>query len=305
MTKPYDERRLEVAVAFGQGKNGAEGFKTYEMPKNLRIQAEVDVVGGASMGSCTIRIFGLELPIMNLMNTLGLNHQRERWNQVQLRAGDSDGMSTVFMGDIQEAWMEFNAAPDTCLIITSLGGKRAGLVPTKPTSYEGDVDVVTVMADLAEKADLNFQNWGVEGIKLRHPYFSGSARDQIIAVAQEAHIEHFIDGDGIRQTLNIWPKNGSRTDSIPVISPENGMRGYPAMAGDARVAVSCLFRPGISFRSKFKIKGSVIDGANRTWTAIGIRHDLASETPDGPWFTLIQGYSDQQEEPATPASANP
>jgi len=47
------------------------------------------------------------------------------------------------------------------------------------------------------------------------------------AVKEEANIETFLN-DGVPKTLIIWPKGGSRGGSIPLVSRDTGMIGYPS-----------------------------------------------------------------------------
>ena len=92
----------------------------------------------------------------------------------------------------------------------------------------------------------------------------------------------FVD-DG---TLAIWPAGGARGGSIPLISPQTGMKGYPTMNNLGPV-LETLYNPSIRFGAKVKIESRVRPACG-IWQVIRLQHNFESEVPDGAWFSHLE-----------------
>jgi len=136
------------------------------------------------------------------------------------------------------------------------------------------------MADLAGKARLEFIDSGVN-VTLYNPIYSGSALDQIKSCAIEANIYFKVEND----VLTIWPKNGSIASAEPIISPESGMVGYPAMSSQG-LNVKTLFNPGIVMGGIVNIESS-IPMATGKFQVLNLTHNISSLAPGGPWFSEL------------------
>ncbi len=295
----FVRRKLRVTIGIGRGKNGEEGQDLYTLPDGLRIRAHVEKVGGYSLSYAAVQIFGLTLDLMNKLSSLGLSHQRHRNNSLRIEAGDDvRGMTTVFQGTIDEGAQDFSNPPDTALNLSAYAGLREQLLPIPPTSSPGAVDAVTIMADLAGKMGLGFENAGVQGVQLNNPYFPGTAREQVILCAEAGGFEQIIE----LGLLLIWPKGGSRDGLLTVVNKDTGLVGYPSVGIKNSIVLRTLFNPAIAFLSPIKVE-SVIGPANGTWYVQTLSHDLESETPGGGWFSDISGlpYQFVVKHRATPA----
>ena len=136
------------------------------------------------------------------------------------------------------------------------------------------------MQTLATSAGLGFENNGVD-VKLSNPYLHGALMQQMELVGKAADIGWFIDGT--TSTLAIWPKNGSRGGSIPVISPQSGMIGYPSFER-VFLRVRTIFNPLIKQGGQIQIpRSEPITAARGIWQVIRIEASLSSQVPDGPW----------------------
>jgi hypothetical protein len=277
----FAKRLIEVTISIGEGSFGESGFNTVTL-SGLRVVASVTKFGGAAMGQAHLRIYGMPLSMMNQLSTLGMLVVATRRNNVAISAGSQgSGMSLVFQGTVVDAWADFSGAPDVSFQIAVAAGLFEAVKPVPASSYKGTADVATIMASLAEQMGFAFENNGVN-VKLSNPYFPGSARQQVVRCATAANINFSTDDN----KLAIWPKGQSRGGLIPLISPQTGMVGYPTFNANGLI-VTTLFNPGITHGGQIKVQSSLTP-ANGTWIVNNLSHDLASEMPDGPWFTRME-----------------
>jgi hypothetical protein len=280
------ERALDFKISLGKGSFGESGADTVDL-KGHRATAVIAKNGTPSMNSAIIRIFGMTLSKMNQLSRIGTLPTAFRDNTVTVSAGTKGGndMALVFAGGIQEAWADFQAAPEVGFNIVAHTGLLAQMKKAMPSSYPGNTDVAVIMGQLAKQMGYTFENNGV-AVQLRDPYLPGTARVQAIAAADAAGVYLVFDDD--KHVMAILPKDGSRGGSVPEISSETGMVGYPMYVGPGQLGLKTEYNPAIRFLGKILVKSS-IEPANGEWVVNRLSHDLSSEEPSGPWFTNIQG----------------
>lgn len=291
-TQTFVRRQIDVEIGIGLGTKGLEGTRVtrfYGAPVGPRVSAQITRNGMPGNSTATIRIFGLSLSDMNSVSSLGKPKIYERHNTVTVYAGNPiDGMSVVYYGQIQDAWEDFDGAPEVALNIDAASGIIDAMKPIPATSYSGAVDAATIMAGLAVQLGYAFENNGVSVI-LSNPYYPLTAREQIVACAEEANIFAAIDGSGdAGSILAIWPKDGARGGVIPLVSPDTGMIGYPGyMAGGLNIRM--IYNNAIKFGGQIKVVSS-LQTACGTWIVNRLVHNLESQTPHGAWFTEVGVY---------------
>jgi hypothetical protein len=278
----FTQKEIQLTLRLGTGQFGDTGYNTVTL-NGLRIKAEIQDYGGSAMPQIQLLVYGLPPSMMNQLTTIGKIFTSIRaQNQVIVAVGDSgSALTTVYSGNINEAWADYNQIPDAALNIIGLAGAAAALKPVGASSYPGQADVGTIMQSMASMADLSFINHGVS-VQLSNPYFPGTALAQIRECAQAAGINFTIDNGA----LEIWPKSGSRSlSSIPVISTQTGMVGYPTFSSNG-LMLTTLFNPSIKVGAQIQVQSSirVPDGA---YVVQQVSHSLESITPDGQWFTYI------------------
>ena len=289
MSDSFAKRLMNVSIDLGKGPHGADGSTniTFYQP---RVLARIERTGMPGYSTASMRLFGLSLDHMNAISRLGKPKTYERNNKVTLLAGDSEsGVGIVFTGTIQEAWTDFNAAPDVAVDISAVSGTIDATKPVPPTSYAGAVDAATVLSGLAILMGYGFINHGVSVI-LSNPYYPGTARDQANRCIDAADIYAVIDDQS--HTLEIWPKDGSRAQpgngEIPSISPATGMVGYPGYT-EGGIILRTLYNPALRFGGQVQVSSSLPPG-NGTWIICRLSHQLESEQPGGAWFSDLEAY---------------
>jgi hypothetical protein len=272
-------RRIDVTIALGKGQLGDIPGEPITLTGH-RVIAQMECTGGECMGKMQISIYGPPLSMINKLTCIGANMTEIRGqNRLQVAAGDDGGpMSLIFDGTIDQAWADFNAAPDVSLNVVGYSGLDAALKPIGPSSYKGATDAALIMANLAKTMGLAFENTGVS-VMMSNPSLPGTALTQVKSCATAARINYTID----RGVLAIWPTNGARAGDIPLISPETRLVGYPTYSSHG-VIVKSMFMPSAKLGGRVQIESSLTP-ARGTWNTIMVTHTLESERPGGAWFT--------------------
>lgn len=273
--------RRYIDVTFFGGQYGTIAFK--ERGKYaLRTSARILRAGGFNLSELQLEIRGLSLQHISQLSTYGTNIHPNFGYKIQVDAGDDiNGMSTVFTGNIQQSWGDMKAMPDCPFHVLATAGGDAAVKTASPTSFAGPTNAVTMLQQLAGKAGLGFQNYGLNKI-IADPYHWGSPWKQMKEIIDAAV------GDGIieHDTLFVWPMNGTAGGNL-LISPSTGLRDYPSFT-QYGVQVRYEFHREIAYRSIMTVQ-SDIKPANGQWTIIRIDYNLQSNTPHGDWFAVLDG----------------
>jgi hypothetical protein len=272
-------RTIDLRFQLGTGAFGEDGNNVVEL-SGLRTTANITKSGGVSMSSLDLRVYGMPLDVMNKLTILNkLRYTDSRFNSVTVSA---DG-AVCFTGILSEAWADIQSAPDALFHASAFTGLLEAVKPVKPVSYNGSVDVATVLAGIAAQMQpiRTLENSGVD-IRISDPYLPGTLRDQALAVARAAAINLYIDDT----VLAIWPQGGSRGGLVPVLSAATGMVGYPQFTQNG-IMVRTLYNPSLVFGQTVEVQ-SALTPANGQWTIAAISHNLDSNVPGGAWFTSIE-----------------
>lgn len=281
----YAKRRIDVIVQLGKGDFGEGGFNEVTL-KGLRVSAEIIKSGVPEQNEGHIRIYGMMPDLMNKLSSLGRQSEYyQRFNQVTIMAGDEGGaMSRVYMGIIVKGWTVYDGMPEVFFGIYAQTAMISAVKPVPASSYPGSADAVVIMQTLAKTMGKSFENNGVPTTMLANPYFPGTALMQTESCARAANIGWMIDDT----TLAIWPMFGMRKGDAAEISPKTGMVLYPGYT-DTGVRITTEYNPGIKFGGQIKVESDV-QPANGLWVVNKLSHTLESETPNGAWFTTLEGY---------------
>lgn len=283
MSDGFTTKLIELTITLGTGSFGDEQGNTVTI-SDSRITVDCEFAGGDTMGNTRIRVWGISQQLMNQLTTIGqINRAIRLKNTVTVAAGDENGMQLMFFGVIVDAFAEYNAAPDVPFVIEAASGMDIAILPVNATSYKGSVSVEQIMSDLAADAGLAFEPNGVTET-LFNPYFPGTTLNKIQDCARAAGIQYTID----RGTLALWSLGKSRGGDVPLISQDSGMVGYPVLSSKG-MTLKIVFNLNIRMGADVKVESS-IPMANGIWHVFKVSHNIASQIPDGPWFSTIEVY---------------
>jgi hypothetical protein len=279
----FVQREINITFTLGQGTFGTTGANSVKLTK-LRCRAAISKAGGRAMSTLTLDVWGMTLSEMNQLSTLGLIATLLRRNSVIVEAGDVGSVpSTVFIGTITNAWFDGANAPDVVFRVEAHSGLYNAIAPCPPSTYKGNADAATILKNLATIMGLTFEPNGVS-VQLSNPNFEGSAQVQAQAVAAAAHINMVIDVG----VLAIWPKGGSRGGTVPTVSKETGMVGYPTFTSSGIQLVS-LYNPAVNFGGKVKVESTLTLSKVPVgeWVIYSLDYMLEAMMPRGQWFMTM------------------
>jgi hypothetical protein len=273
------ELRFVITLGTGRFRGSSNNQITLE---GFRATVNIDKGGGQMAGTLRAQVYGVSQSDMNSVTTLQWRLEDQIKNQVQVYAIDGPQETLVFSGWIVNAWGNYQSMPDVFLEIQANSASQAMLTPVAPRSYKGQIDVASVMAQIASSLGFTFENNGVN-VQLPNAYLSNTGMEQVKSLALAAGIWWVLDNT----TLAIMPRGTSRGGLIPEISAQSGMIGYPTFDG-VGINFQTLFNPSIKFMGRVKLVTPITRSAGQ-WIVTGVAHRLESEKPGGVWFSTIRG----------------
>lgn len=275
----FHQKKLKVSLLLGSKneKGFDEKGNNTVVAEGLRVSAQITSGGGNVMPSANITIYGLSKNVMDRITKIRWNTDDAKFNFIRLEALHDKVYVNVFEGMISFAYPNFGAAPEVMLTVQAITAFQHQIFPTTPTSVKGEVSVAGLINEICQKIGMGFENNGVTA-QISNPYLPETGLEQIKKICQAADIDLAIEA----QKIAISPKGKGRNITIPVISPETGLIGYPVpdLSG---VKFKCLFDPMIRFHGIVEIRNSIIDIANGQWFIYGLTYYLDSEIPNGRW----------------------
>lgn len=254
----------------------------------LRTFCRITYANTPTPGLLYCRIQGLTLSQINSLSKCGSTFQLgSQSNTITVQAGDTDsGMTTVFKGNIMYAYPDFQSQPDVAFVIEANGTYDLQLTKTQPTSLQGSVSAEQALTQILQPAGISVQNNGINAT-LRNPYFPGTVWRQALRLVRA------IPGaagffNPISRQFTLFPvKGGSSSGGQITVSAQTGMIGYPQFQQN-NIVVRTVFAGNIfTTPSQVITVQSQLTSANGQFVAFGVEYDLASETPGGPWETVI------------------
>lgn len=280
----FVQRVLTAQFDLGEGTFGTSG-STRLMLEGLRMNATVTQNGIPELAHLQAEIFGMTLSQMNQLSTLGQLVNTIKKNTITLFAGNAgETPAQIFTGTIFNAWADLNNSPNASFRVDAQAGLIESVAPYPSTNPQGAVPAASILQQFANswQGGMPFENNGVT-TQLSNPHYYGSLKNQILACCKEAQC-WWNGGDG--GVFAVWPVSGSRsTPTIPTISAQTGMVGYPSFTQNGMIVKSVFF-PAIRYGSLVKVKSQLKLPLTPQgqWQVYGITYNLATLTPEGDWF---------------------
>lgn len=279
MAVTYTKKSLAVVITLRKGGENRQ----YRF-ENFAMHASIEKTGGAEFAKATVEIYGLSIETMAKLTTLSFNPFMNDWNFIEIFAGEEgQTLQSVFQGEITLAYADLNGGSKV-LKIQAQTGAYPVLIPDPPRSIEGEQSAASLIESLAKQANYSFQNEGVTAM-ISDCTISGDPVTKMRAVANQVGAELIIDDD----TVVLMPSGQCRRSegSVPVISVDTGMIGYPVFTNTG-LQVSAYFRPDLRLAAMVRVE-SIIPGATGNWRIVKLVHDLAANNPNGgAWKTNIE-----------------
>lgn len=266
--------------------------------EGFRASVEIQKAGGVQMNTLQARVYGVSQSNMNTLTSLQYQPQEIKRNTISVWAIDGDQETLIFAGNVGNCWAQYEQMPDVFLEIQAFAGFINQLTPVPPSSYQGAVDVATIMGQLAKQMGYVFENNGVH-VMLKNPYLPGSAWDQAQDLARQASCDIYLDDNTLAITPSLTPRN-TVGNLIPEISAASGLVGYPSFGSDNRgpfIQFQTLFNPAIRFGGLIKMVTSIQPAITNAPSGL-----TPAQRADGQWIVNSIGYAVSSETHGGPGS---
>lgn len=271
----YKKRSLKFQFTLKEGSFDDKGNNILTLD-NIKAEVEVGAYGGVTGTSLEARIFGLSLNNMALLSFKGIQYNGAKQSMVKIWADDKP----IFIGSITNAFADLNQMPDAPLIISAFSTGFERSISSPPFSMPGSVKVSDIITSIAKSINFTVINNNVKST-LENPYYEGNPIDQMLEVARGAGINI----DFRLGAVYIWNQDGSVDETTPLVSPRNGLIGYPVF-GKSGISFTAQYSELLLRGRKVKLETSLPNGTG-TYTIQSAVHHLSSWIEGGPWSTMV------------------
>lgn len=274
----FTEKRIETRIKLNIGK--------YKSGDNVKIitglptEVNVNQAGFPSLDQAKISIFGINQADLESLTFLSFKTLYYNRNEIEVYAGDDEGMSLVFQGDIINSKPDYNGAPDVPLVIDAISGYYQGLSAVPPYTFKGSIPTSTIIEQLCAEMDYAFVNEG-ETKQAVNPYLKGSPIQKIRQLAKSYNLDVNITG----KTVTLRKSDGSRK-IIAAINKDSGLIGYPEFT-NMGIKLRCEFMPELKIGDEIEVK-SIVPKASGRWQIFSLNHSIGVHLDGAPWETSIE-----------------
>lgn len=309
---PIGFKRRQITLKFDIVRKGGTK-ETVEFNDLYRIRALVVNAGMSSGRKLELAIEGLPLETMNRLSYIGQQIADNHLSTLSLtdstitvKAGVlGESLSTVFYGNVAEAYADYSAAPDVLFRVTAADIIQYDAKAAAPYSIKGQLTATAIASELCSRNGLVFIDHGGWGKNptLYKGYICGTLKQQLTYLIMDWAKGYFrIDPNGSKDAqgkqtssvgiVHVWGPDAKdlrdqESDPYPVISSKTGMIGYPQYSV-AGCRLQTLFRPELTFLSRIRLDSDYIPAAwarleNTGENTLGAPLEATDKPLKAPW----------------------
>lgn len=272
--------RITIQLRKGEFDNGGNTVIIEGLPVSVTVTKQ----GGEAKNKASVTVDNLKLETATQLTTLAFKRLETYNNVIQIDAGSQGAeLSTIFIGEITSAVPQFNSDDKLSLKIEALAGYYPALIPSTPTSVQGNTTVEKLMKQFADEAGYSFENKGITA-SIANSVFIGSPVEKAKTLARQADIDLLIDDN----KFTIQPFEAPKDGQIPLLSKNTGLVGYPSFSNEG-INCKSVFNDKLKVGSYFKLE-SILPHASGEWQITKVEHRLEAYTPNsGTWESDVTG----------------
>lgn len=277
----FTEKTIKVTVFLREGDFGnGNNTVAYE---GLPTEVEIEKSGGKDGCKASVTIYGMKLDTARQMTMLAFRKLQTYNNVIVIEAGTKhQKLDNVFQGEIVTA---VPAIDQNNLVfkIEARAGYYPNLIPTPPVSVQGETTVDKLMQQFAKEASYDYENRGITA-SVANSVFYGSPVQKAQQLATQMGFDLLI----IDRKFIIQPYETEPKGTIPLVSKDSGLIGYPSFTNDG-VQCSSLFNPDFELGGYFELK-TILPHASGIWKINKLSTKLSAYVPGGTsWQTDLSG----------------
>ncbi len=270
----YQKRNLKFQFKISSGSFDDKGNDTLTI-ENIKAEVQVAAYGSYSASTLDARVYGLSLEQMGLIGYKGVQYGVTTQNEMKIWANEIP----IFSGTIGWCIADVNEMPDAALIIQASATGFSQSIPAKDFNQKGEVKIADIFKSIAALIDLSVDvSDSITEVEV-DPHYSGNYIDQILTCARS----HNLLTDVRLGVIFIWKEGDAIDKSIPYVSKETGLIGYPRFNGWG-LEFNTIFSPLLILGRDVKIETSLPNASGKYRINSAVHH-LSSWMEGGPWMT--------------------
>lgn len=252
---------------------------------NVKASCRVSFMGSVGGYQAEATLYGLSLDLIAALSAKGIGPYTDQAARIGMKI-IADG-TEIFSGQIFSCFANMNSIPEVPVIISAVAGGDLARTVAKPFSLEGKQAYTDILSAICKANGYNLKAVNADGLYANNISLHGSPLDQIRTACNAADLQFAINGNNV----SVWKQGLKIDDVIPLVSPENGLIGYPVFT-----------QSGLTFQSQFSsylAQGRYVKlitslpHATGTYQLFATDHYLSSWVKNGPWLTLCQAIKVQ------------
>lgn len=275
--------KKDIRVTFQLGADNFNNTNNTKIISGLACSFNIEQVAAPDFCKVQGKIYNMNIDDIAKLTTLSFEPLAvTKRNLIKIETTENNiDFTTVFVGEIENAFGDFNAAPDIALTINAMSGTYAMKLPASPISSKGTTQVKDLFDKLAMQAGYKLETDITASVN--NIYLQGSVMQQIYALARAVGAKVIIDND----ILRVMKKDESLKNGTVLINAESGLIGYPTFSNQG-IILSCEYNPRIKQQGLIQVE-SIVPKATGSWRVIKINHIIAANIPaGGEWKTQIE-----------------
>ncbi|CAI1172227.1 baseplate hub protein [Serratia proteamaculans] len=275
--------KKDLSFVFSMGEGDFDGIGTDKITLgNLKAAVKLGAYGNVSGFTAEVVIYGLGLRLLSMLSAKGTFGAMED-NPGAVTVEIFTGKTKLFKGGIYASYGNMNSLPEPALMLNAVAGLSVRTNEAKAFSLSGPVNIADMLGAIAKAAGLGSRIVSVTKV-VNDPHYTGSAMQQISTICQDNELSYQVIDD----VLVVWPFNGLSDDVVPLVSPEQGLIGYPVFT-QGGITFQTQFSPLLSSGRAVELQTSLPNAPGRYILTV-VEHMLTTWTEGGSWHTLCQGY---------------
>ncbi len=277
----YSKKSLSFVLSMGEGNFDDKGTDKITIG-NVKAAVKLGAYGNTSGFTAEVAINGLSLELLSMLSSKGaFGAMMDNPGAVTLEIYNEK--TKLFRGGIYAGYANMNALPEPSLMLNAVAGLSVKTNAAKAFSLPGSVHVADMLGAIAKSAGLGSRIVSVTDV-VKDPHITGSAMQQIAEICNSHRLSYQVIDD----VLVVWPFNGLSDDVVPLVSPEQGLIGYPVFT-QGGITFQTQFSPLLSSGRAVELQTSLPNAPGR-YILTTVEHMLTTWTEGGSWHTLCQGY---------------
>ncbi|XWJ90277.1 baseplate hub protein [Phytobacter ursingii] len=272
----YTERSLRFE--FNNLTSNFEGTNSNKISiSNVAATVSCQSSGNLFGTQVNVSIYGLGIELLAALSSKAMGLYGPDTEKVSLNIYVED--ITIFAGFLTTSVANM-AVPNAALLITATANADLQNKTASPFSYNGATPLTSALTAICKNAGYSPLIVGLEGKTLTNPHYSGSVFDQLEQICYDMKISMSV----MSPKISFWDAEKERDTVIPLVSPENGLVGYPLFSNGG-VMFQTQFSSLLTTGRRIQLLTS-LPHASGNYTLTNVTHELSSWVEDGPWHSI-------------------